>query len=330
VTSDLHARVAAAQPAPLRPAADEFTFIPATKSQSKARLALVGPSGSGKTYTALAIASGLGGRIGCADTEHGRAALYADLFPFDHLPLGKPYDPRRLVRVLAAAAAQKFDVLIIDSLSHFWMGTGGMLDQVDGAAKRNYGGNGFAGWKDVGPMERELIEAMIAFPGHLIVTMRVKTEYVVDDNDRGKKSPRKLGLRPIQREGIEYEFDIVGDLDLNNVLVVSKSRCPDLAGQVIQQPGADVAKRLLTWLEDGAPVRTAMQIRDDAADSAATRKQLLDLYAEAETNRLLEASIPDEAGRPVRLGDFIIRRGKQEAETRLAQTAAESDHSLAS
>jgi hypothetical protein len=320
--SDLHARVAAAQHATAaRPSADEqFLFLPATKAQAKARLALAGPSGSGKTYTALKIATALGGQIGCLDTEHGSAAKYANLFGFGHQPFAKPYDPRRLIRALAAAGSQGIEVLIIDSLSHFWQGAGGMLDVVDGAARRNYGGNTWSGWKDANPIERDLIEAMLAFPGHLIVTMRVKTEYVVEENDKGKKAPRKVGLKPVQRDGLEYEFDVVGDLDLGNTLTISKSRCPALSGAVIHQPGLEVGQQLLTWLQDGAPARTAAELRAAAADPAATRDQLLALLAEAETNRLLEAAVLDEAGQTLRLGEFIIRCGQQAA-ARTAQLA---------
>jgi hypothetical protein len=310
-SSDLHARVTAAQPRSPMPAADdEFVFAPASKAQAKARLAMAGPSGSGKTYTSLAIATALGSRIGCIDTEHGTAEKYADLFPFNHIKFGKPYDPRRLVRALAAAAAQSIDVLIIDSLSHFWQGAGGMLDIADGAARRSYGGNTWAGWKDANPVERDLIESMLAFPGHLIVTMRVKTEYIVDENDRGKKAPRKIGLKPIQREGLEYEFDVVGDLDLSQTLTIAKSRCPDLSGAVIHQPGRDVAERLQAWLQDGAPARTAADLYADAKAEDVTVERLRDLYTEADQLRIKDAAVQDDTGQPVRLSDYIAARGR--------------------
>lgn len=313
--TDLHARVAAAQPSMQASAADEeFVFVPATKDQAKARLAMAGPSGSGKTYTALAIATALGGRIGCLDTEHGSAAKYANLFAFRHIKFTKPYDPRRLVRALAAAAAQRIDVLIIDSLSHFWQGAGGMLDVVDGAARRSYGGNTWAGWKDANPIERELIEAMLAFPGHLIATMRVKTDYVVEENN-GKKTPRKVGLRPIQREGLEYEFDVVGDLDLSQTLTISKSRCPELSGAVIHQAGRQVAEQLLAWLQDGAPARTAWELYADAKKPDITVEDLRALYKEADKLRISDAAVPDDTGRPVRLTDYIAQRGRAVART---------------
>ncbi|HZE34069.1 MAG TPA: ATP-binding protein, partial [Actinoallomurus sp.] len=184
-----------------------FTFAPATKEAAKARIALAGPSGSGKTYTALVTARALaaGGKVAVIDTERESASLYADEFTFDTLNM-HAYDPRDLVKALGAAGAAGYAVVIVDSLSHFWMGSGGMLEQVDHAAKRSYGGNSFGGWKEARPMERQMIDALLGYPGHVIVTMRTKTEWVVQENERGRKEPKKIGTKPEQRDGIEYEF----------------------------------------------------------------------------------------------------------------------------
>ena len=239
----------------------EFSFEPATKDQSKARIALAGPSGSGKTYTALTLAAGLGGRVAVIDTERGSASKYAGLFQFDRLNMHH-YDPRDLPKALAAATKAGFGVVVVDSLSKFWSGAGGMLEQVDNAAKRNYGSNSFGGWKEARPMETAMIEALLAFPGHVIVTMRTKTAYEVIEDDRGRKVPTKLGLKPEQREGIEYEFDIVGDMDLQNALTVTKSRCPALSGRVIQRPDLAVAEEILAWLTDGEAAMSAADYRD--------------------------------------------------------------------
>jgi hypothetical protein len=312
---------------------DEFVFVPATTKQTKARLALAGPSGSGKTYTALQIATGLAaaaeGRaprdaIAVIDTERDSARKYTKIFP--HRTLQTPltnFDPRRLVRALAAAADAGVEVAIIDSLSHFWTGSGGMLEQVDAAGRRSYGGNSFGGWREATPMERSMIDAMLAFPGHLIVTMRTRTEYTWDVDERGKKVPRKIGLQPIQRQGIEYEFDVVGDLDLSNTLAVTKSRCPELSGRVIPQPGLDVAQQLLAWLDDGDPVRSAVQLRDLAADPAMTKPQLRDLLRETKRNGLGGAAVHGDDGKVMSLADFIILRGHQAPETPLEAPAAE-------
>src|SRR5260370_6503461 len=164
---------------------DTFTFETATKAGAKARLALAGPTGSGKTYTALTIATAWGGSIGVIDTERGSASKYArnpatgkGLFPFRRLDMQR-YDPRDLPKALAAAAAAGIDTVIIDSLSKFWSGEGGMIQQADNARKRSLGGNSFAGWEEARPLETALVEAVRSYPRHRLVTMPVWAEYVL-------------------------------------------------------------------------------------------------------------------------------------------------------
>lgn len=231
-------------------------FVKATKSQLKARIALVGSSGSGKTYTALLVArvlAGESGRVACIDTEKKSASKYANLFSFDTLDLDT-YSPETYVTAIQTAGNAGYDVLVIDSLSHAWMGKEGALEQVDKSAARSRAGNSFAAWREVTPMHNALIDAMLQAPMHIIATMRSKTEYVLEENDKGKKVPRKIGMAPVQRDGMEYEFDLVGDMDQDNTLVVTKTRCPQLARAVVKQPGADFGKTILAWLSDGTPV----------------------------------------------------------------------------
>lgn len=227
-------------------------FKRAVKSRSKLRLALIGPSGSGKTYTALAIAAGLGKRVAVIDTEHGSASKYADLFEFDVLELSS-YSPERYVEALKAAAAAGYEVVVIDSLSHAWMGKDGALELVDRAAARSKSGNSFGAWREVTPQHNSMVEAIITSPCHVICTMRSKTEYVQDRDERGKTVIRKVGLQPVQRDGMEYEFDVVGDIDHEHKLIVTKSRIPALSDAVISKPGAELAAQLRDWLNAGAP-----------------------------------------------------------------------------
>src|SRR5258708_19421143 len=154
---------------------DTFTFETATKAGAKARLAVGGPTGSGKTYTALKIATAWGGSIGVIDTERGSASKYArnpatgkGLFPFRRLDMQR-YDPRDLPKALAAAAAAGIDTVIIDSLSKFWSGEGGMIHQADNPGKRSFLGNSFAGWQEAGPMATARVGAMLSYPGPLTV-----------------------------------------------------------------------------------------------------------------------------------------------------------------
>lgn len=233
-------------------------FQKATRKKSKARVALIGPSGSGKTFTALTIARALlapGERMVLFDTERGSASKYAgDAFDFDVLEL-ETFSPEKYVEALNDAKGENYPVVVIDSLSHAWVGKDGALEQVDRAAAK--GGNSYTSWRGVTPKHNALVDAILRYPGHVVVTMRAKTEYVMEADPRGKMVPRKVGLAPVQRDGMEYEFDVVADIDLDHRMVVTKSRCPALADQVIERPGPKVGETLLAWLDDGvdAPQR---------------------------------------------------------------------------
>jgi len=224
-----------------------FQFRRAVKRDAKVRLAISGPSGSGKTYTLLRIATELGGPIALVDTERGSAAKYADLFEFDTLPL-ESFSPDLVPGLIETTVAQGYRALIIDSFSHFWSGTDGELDQVDKMKKRMRD-NGFAAWNEVTPKHNRMIDAMLGAPLHILLGMRVKTEWVTEIDERtGKTKPRKIGLAPIMRDGIEYEFDVCGDMDQENTLQVTKARCPKLSGELFPKPGKELADVLKEWL----------------------------------------------------------------------------------
>jgi hypothetical protein len=300
------------------PADDEydgtFTFRPATKDKSKARVAIQGVSGAGKTWTGLSIAAGLaqGERFAVIDTERGAASLYVGIngIQFDVLQMSR-YDPRDLTKAVAAAAQAGYPVLCVDSLSHFWKGTDGTLEQVE-KAKVKYGGNSFAGWKDGTPMQNAMIEALLTYPGHIVVTMRSHTEWVLQENDRGRKEPVAMGMRAEQRKGVEYEFGVVAAMDISNTLTVLKSRCPALHRKVMVEPdGArDVAKPLLDWLNDGGRAVDPADYIDKAKSEDATYQGLLALHGEVESRGLLASPfLHPETGKPTNLGDYIRERG---------------------
>lgn len=241
-----------------------FEIKKATKTHSRLRLAFIGPSGAGKTYTALAVASHLKRPVCVIDTERGSASKYAatqhdadgnpiDGFDFDVVELDS-YSPDNYSKAIEYVCGKGYGTVIVDSLSHAWIGKDGALEQVDRIAKRSQSSNTFAAWRDVTPMHHRLVDTMLNTPCHLIVTMRAKTEYVMEQNDRGKTVPRKIGIAPVQRDGLEYEFDVVGDINLDNELIITKTRCSVLSQKVFQKPGKDVADILNAWLTTGAPM----------------------------------------------------------------------------
>lgn len=231
-----------------------LVFQKAIKAQEKARIALDGVTGGGKTWTALTLgtffAEKEGGRIAVIDSERSSAKKYASDFDFDHLTLPDE-NPHTYIAAIKAAIEGGYAVIIIDSLTHAWEGT---LELKDDVAKRSRSGNSFDAWREVTPVHNELIDTMLRAPAHVIATMRTKTEYLVEKGADDKTKISKVGLRPMQREGVEYEFDIVGDLDTENTLIISKTRCSALNGEVIRKPGADLARTIWDWLNDGEPV----------------------------------------------------------------------------
>lgn len=224
-------------------------FTKATKKAARLRLALIGPAGSGKTYTALMVARELGQRVAVIDTERSSASKYADLFDFDALNLDT-FAPQTYVQAIEAAGKAGYDVLVIDSLTHAWSGKEGALEQVDKAQARSQSKNSFAAWRDVTPAHNAMVDAILRCPCHVITTMRVKTEYVMEKDERtGRTTPRKVGLAPVQRDGMEYEFDVVGDIDIDHQLIVTKTRCPALTDAVMKKPGKELALTLKEWLQ---------------------------------------------------------------------------------
>lgn len=276
-------------------------FQLATREAVRARIALTGPPGSGKTFTALTLATTLAKKVAVIDTEHGRAKEHAGVFTFDHMAPAT-YDPRELVKLIAAAAHNGYDGLVVDSWSHYWMGTGGALEIVDRAKS-----GGLGGWKEYRPMERAVLDAFLSYPGHLIVTMRVKVAYVVEPDERGKQVPRKVGLKPDQRDGAEYEFSIVGEIDLDHTMTVTKTTCPDLVDAVIPKPGPEVAEAIRKWIDSGEKLPDAREMRDEICDPSTGVARLKAIWQDAKRRGLLGAPVVNEVGDDDVLGALIER-----------------------
>ena len=194
-------------------------FKKATRKGFNLRLALTGPSGSGKTYSALTIAKQLGKKIALIDTENGSAGLYCDKFDFDMAEMHEPYLIKKYLKAMEAAFGAEYDVLIIDSLSHAWLELLRAKEALD-----SRGGNSFANWGKITPEHEKLKDAILHPKCHLICTMRSKQAYALEENDRGKTVPKKVGLAPVQREGMDYEFDICLDIAVNHSALASKDR----------------------------------------------------------------------------------------------------------
>jgi len=226
--------------------ANAFQFRPATKEAAKLRAALFGPSGSGKTFSALRIANGLGGRIAVIDTERGSASKYADRFAFDTLELEDKTIPTYEAAIQAAARAG-YQILIVDSLSHAWQE---LLQEIDRLASAKYRGNTWSAWSEGTPKQRRLVEAILGFPGHLLATMRSKTEWAQESTTAGKVKPVRVGLAPEQGKGVEYEFDLLLELSQDHIANIIKDRTGRFQDQLLDKPDEQFGQALAAWLSD--------------------------------------------------------------------------------
>ncbi len=254
-------------------------FRTAERRKAKLRLAIDGPSGSGKTLSSLLIAYGITGdwsKVAVIDTERGSADLYTGTaIPGSTEKIGEylvasmepPFSPDRYVAIIAAAEKSGAEVLIIDSLSHAWSGAGGVLDMHDAATKASRSKNSYTAWRDVTPAHNELIDTILGSPLHVIATMRTKTAYDMEDDGKGRKKPVKVGMKPEQREGTEYEFTVVLDLAVDShVAVAGKDRTQLFDGRP-QVPSVATGEALRNWLDQGVdPIDKA---RSEIASAAA-------------------------------------------------------------
>lgn len=231
----------------------------AQRKQGKLRLTINGPSGSGKTMSALLIAFGLGDKVLVGDTENRSAAKYAEMDEgqlagksFDIVFIDQPYTVEKYIEVIEAAEQNGYDVLILDSLSHVWAGEGGLLQQKEQLDSRGGRQNQYTNWGAITKQHERLRARLLNCKVHLICTMRSKQEYAQVEKD-GKKTIEKLGMAPIQRDGMEYEFDAVFDLAMDHSAVATKHRTGSLLEGKLFKPSVDTGKALLGWLTKGAP-----------------------------------------------------------------------------
>ena len=222
-------------------------FTKAERKKAKLRLALTGVSGCGKTYSALRIARGMGGRIAVIDTENDSSSLYAGEFDFASINLSD-HSPESYIRAINDATQEGFDIIIVDSLSHVWTFC---KTEVDKVAEKTFKGNSWAAWSKVTPRYDALVQCLIQSDVHIITTMRAKTE-TAQIEVNGRKKVVKLGMKTEMRDGIEFEFTTVIDIDHEtNGAAVSKDRTHVFKGRDHLPLDEGIGEALMTWLMDG-------------------------------------------------------------------------------
>ena len=265
-------------------------FKKATKAAAKLRAAFFGPSGAGKTFSALRVGTGLGGPIAVIDTERGSASKYSDRFDFDVLEL-RDLTIEGYVAAIHEAGEAGYAVLVIDSLSHGWQS---LCEEVEKLAKAKYRGNTWSAWSEGTPLQRKLVAAILGFPGHVIGTMRSKTEWTTVDDGRGKKTPQRVGLAPEQGKGVEYEFDLLVEISTDHIANVIKDRTGKFQDKLLEKPGEDFGRQLAAWLADGTPAPVAEPARpakaaevEEPGDTPPTAAEILGHIQAAKTVKAL-------------------------------------------
>ncbi len=242
-----------------------MAFKAAKNYQRFLRMAIMGGPKTGKSFTALTVAhalAGENGRVAVIDTENASASKYAELFPAFDVSELEQFNPDNYVREIQEAERLGYDVLVIDSLTHAWNGPGGLLEYKDQVAKSGKAGmNSYTAWSEASPKHTKLIYTITHCKMHVIVTLRTKVEYVLEQNEKGKQVPVKIGLAPIQKDDTEYEFDIAAMMDKSHTMTIDGSRCPGLDNVSIPLPDGKVAETIKLWLAgEPMPEPTSQQI----------------------------------------------------------------------
>jgi KaiC/GvpD/RAD55 family RecA-like ATPase len=227
-------------------------FKRAQRRKAFLKIAITGPSGSGKTYSALLVALGLAGndgKVAVIDTENASADLYADLGEYDTLTLSAPFTVAKYLTGINAAVDAGYDVLVIDSLTHEWEGQGGLLAQKETMDRK--GGNSFTNFQTITKQHNEFIAAMLQSDIHIVATMRSKVQYALESDDKGKTSVAKKGMAPVQREGMDYEFTTVFDLDRYHQASITKDRTGLFDG-ISEMLSKKQGKVLVDWLNSAS------------------------------------------------------------------------------
>lgn len=254
-------------------------FKKAERKQARLKLAITGPSGSGKTLSALILASSLAKKIAVIDTENGSASLYADKYNFDVLEITPPYSVEKYQAAIEAAEKAQYEIIVIDSISHSWAGEGGLLDQKEQLDARGKG-SGFTNWASITKKQEQFKNHILHSPCHIICTMRSKQEYVLQDKD-GKQVPKKIGMAPIQRDGIEYEFTVVFDLAMNHEAEASKDRTGLYAGKIFKIT-EDTGTQLNVWLNSGKA--QVFESREKVTPETPQPEKTVEVKKETKTN----------------------------------------------
>jgi hypothetical protein len=243
----------------------------ANRKQAKIKMGIQGVSGGGKTCGALLIAFGIvndWNKIAVIDSENRSAHLYAHLGSYNVLNLEPPFTPERYIEAIIACEQAGMEVIILDSISHEWEGRGGILD-----IHSNMAGNSFTNWAKLTPRHNSFVEKMLQSNCHVIATIRSKQDYVLNEKN-GKQIPEKVGLKGVTREGMDYEFTLVLDVDVKHNAIATKDRTGIFVGKPEFRITIETGKMIADWCNEGVNID---QIKEQI-ENCKSKEELRKLY----------------------------------------------------
>lgn len=227
----------------------EFQLKKASRSNVKLRVGIWGPSGSGKTMGALLFAKGLVGdweKIAILDTENGSGELYSHLGEYNHCEIRPPFSPKKYVEAINYIKSVKgIDCLIVDSISHEWEGEGGCLELHARA------GGKFQDWAKITPLHKAFVDCILQAPFHVVLTGRTKIDYSIDRDDKNKTTIKKVGLKTITREGLDYEMTLAFSVNIDHYAIADKDRTNLFSSDIPFLITEDIGKTVRAWNERG-------------------------------------------------------------------------------
>lgn len=195
-----------------------YTFRPAVRSNVTLLIGLAGASGSGKTYSAMRLASGMaqGKRFVVIDTENGRASHYADQFSFDVLEMHEPFTPSSYAEAIKAADDAGYPVIVVDSASHEYAGSGGVLDMQEDEFQRMGGRDSakMASWIKPKMEHKKMMQRLLQTRAHLILCFRAEAKIdIIKEDGKTKIVPKQSlvgldGWIPVTEKTVPFELTV--------------------------------------------------------------------------------------------------------------------------
>jgi hypothetical protein len=184
-----------------------LNIVRAERAGARLVFNLAGISGSGKTRTAIELAYGLANydvsKIGFIDTENGRGRLYSEVLE-KHTThptterwwcggLYGPFSPQRFIDAILEMQAAGVEVLILDSYSHVWEGTGSVSEIAATHPKK---------WAEAKRQHKRFVEAALQCNMHVILCVRARE--AIDMTNQS--APKSLGIQPIWEKNLPFEM----------------------------------------------------------------------------------------------------------------------------